>query len=657
MIVMKKRLFLGIFLSVLMYPSMVLSSNVIPNVTVSATSSATGMSSTNIVNGSGLSSMEITAVHDASGSGSTMWRSNTVFSNVRLTFDLKSIYALEQIYVWNYNQPGEVTCGLKNISIEYSTDNVTWTVLPAPSLGYESNADYPFLLQQAVGKSGLKATNLADGNGTPIEMGGVHARYVRFTASKTAGVGNYGGKYFGLSEVMFTTNDVIDNVAYTITVKSETKEKQFGNLIFGGCHVPSLAHFNTIVPQMVECGFNFIRSDMWLETVLPQNITYEGYLNNVDDAQNPDTWDFYNLEQVARAKKAGMKVMLIISYCPAWLAYNGKTSGIPKDMKVYADIVRKVYERYYRYVDFVEIYNEPGYFVSIENSPYSSVGAALAEIYVTCAEVVRSITPDMPIGGTSVVTHSDGGVGGSTNRDFFADKRINKNNFNFYSHHVYGDYGIETENETVTRVKNELAKFGYGDLPIYFTEWSTSINNAADSVTYIGSKSHLFVGSCLVNWMRDGLTGAHHWNYLQAVSTTGAYESGISRDAHGMYSWNPRTKEGELLPKAYVFKLLSKTLGFGKGENRVVKTEENTNGMLNILSAVNADGELATMIVNNTPSAITIKVDMAGAATLMQYTVTYSQRGEEGVSVLRHTDGLYRVTIQPLSVTGLKYVN
>ena len=295
-------------------------------------------------------------------------------------------------------------------------------------------------------------------------------------------------------------------------------------MLFGGCQNPSLPHSHKILPQLTDAGFNCIRCDMWLEKILPANITYQDYINNVNDVQNPDTWDFSDLELAVRAKKSGMKVMMIIAYCPGWLAYNGTSKGVPMDLDVYADIVRKVYSRYHKYIDWVEVYNEPGYFMTIDKSPYASAGAALADIYMTCVKVVREITPDMPMGGTSVVTHSDGGVGGSTNRDFFADKRINKDNFNFYSHHVYGDYGIPTEQETVTRVKNLLGKFGYADLPVYFTEWSTSISNAADSITYTGSKSHLFVANCLVNWMRDGLTGAMHWNYLQAFAENGTTE-------------------------------------------------------------------------------------------------------------------------------------
>jgi len=458
-------------------------------------------------------------------------------------------------------------------------------------------------------------------------------------------------------EIKYNVSENNDTV-YNVSVNPQNIKDTCGNMVFGGNQVPSFAHSQTILPLLIDAGFNNIRSDMWLETILPQNITYEDYINNVNDVQNPDTWDYSNMELAVLAKKAGMKVMMIISYCPAWLSYNGKTNGVPKDFNVYADIVRKVYSRYYKYIDWVEVYNEPGYFLTIDSSPYQSVGKALADIYMTCVNVVRNITPNMPMGGTSVVPFSDGGVGGITNGDFFTDTRINKNNFNFYSHHVYADYGIPTTQETVTRVKGQLAKFGYGDLPVYFTEWSTSINNTADTITYTGTQSHIFVGNCLINWMRDGITGAEHWNYLQAAHV-GVTEAGIAADAHGMYKWNTITKQGELLPKAYVFKLMSKTLGLGIGENKVIETTGDASS-LNIASFINANGIVSTVFVNDKTTDIVVNLNciLSGVTDIEKNVVTFTDKGETGETVsFTSNNGITNcsVTIPAMSVTGIKY--
>ncbi len=443
----------------------------------------------------------------------------------------------------------------------------------------------------------------------------------------------------------------------SVTVDFGKVTNTCGNMLFGGCQNPSLPHSDKILPMLVDAGFNCIRCDIWLEKVLPQDITLDDYRQNKNDVQNPDNWNYADLELMARAKKSGMKVMLIIAYCPSWLSYNGKSNGVPRDLNVYADIVRKVYERYCRYVDWVEVYNEPGYFLTTENSPYTSRGKALADIYATCAEVVRKITPRMPMGGTSVVLWGDGGVGGETNTDFFADGRITHENFNFYSHHVYGDYGIPTEKETVSRVKKELGKFGFGDLPVYFTEWSTSINAVADSVTYTGSRSHLFVGNCLVNWMRDGLQGAMHWNYMQAFAEGGEPEPGIATDAHGMYVWNVKTQKPRLLPKANVFTMLSKSLGLGEGENTIAEcTTDDTQGFLNAVALTNAAGDKCMIFVNGSQEPVQVVLSAEEEYNkIRQYTVTYTSADLKGKTVRLKKSGNI-LTLPPASVVGIRFM-
>lgn len=651
---------LNIALACLLGTTTATAANVIPMVSVTASNSEGAMLSANIANKSGLSKNSPDGLHDNSSTGATMWRSRaTLYSDVRVTFDLQKEYNLDKVYIWNFNQAGHTNCGVKDMRIEYSNDKNTWTSFPVPSsIASNDNESYPWRLAQASGEAGLAATNVTDANGksAPVDMTGISAQYVRFVIPRTFGTGNYGGEGIGLSEVMFTTNDEITGLGAKANFSDITGT--FGNMVFGGCQNPSVPHSKKVLTQLCDAGFNCMRCDMWIEKIVPQNITLDDYKNNVNDVQNPDTWNFADLELAVRAKLAGMKVMLIIAYCPAWLSYNGKSNGVPCDLDVYADIVRKIYKRYHSYVDWIEVYNEPGYFLTTEGSPYTSRGTALADIYMTCVNVVREITPDMPIGGTSVVTSGDGGVGGITNRDFFADKRINKDNFNFYSHHVYGDYGIETVKETPTRVRNLLANFGFGDLPIYFTEWSTSINNAADSVTYRGSKAHLFVGNALLNWMRDGLTGAMHWNYLQAEAVNGASESGISADGHGMYVWDVRNKESRLLPKANVFRLLSKTLSLGKAENRVVSCNlDNASDYINVASFISSDGVKSTVFVNNDSSEITINLTTDTEFSSAEiHTVTQYADGIEGKKIQPNGKNL-TLTLAPLSVTGIKYAN
>ncbi len=636
--------------------------NIIPNVTIkSATSAVSGMPTVNLVNGSGMSAVALNGTHDNASTGGTMWSSNYQWSDISVTFDLGVLYNIKDLYVWNFNQSGSANKGMKNVKIEYSADNSQWTNLTAPSNpGYTVNNKYPFQLAQASGAGNIAATNLNDGKNSPVGIN-VNARYIRISAAQlgSSDSGNWGGNATGLSEVLFTTEDELAD-GYKIEIDNNDIINTCGNLVFGGCQSPSFPQSQTILPLFIDAGMNTIRSDFWFETIVPSLSSLDDYYNNVNDCQNPDKWNYTNVELLILAKKAGMKTMMIISYCPAWLSYNGQTSGVPKDMDVYTDILRKVYSRYHQYIDYVEFYNEPGYFFKIDGSPYESVGQALADMYIPCYEVVQSISPGKPMGGLSVVTHGDGGVGGSTNRDFFSDPRINTSNFNFYSHHVYSDYGIETSQETVTRVKGELANFGFGDLPIWFTEWSKSINNAADSIYYTGTKSHTYAGKCLINWMKDGLTGAHHWNYMQAIAINGK-EAGANSDAHGMYAWNASNKTGYLLPKAYVFKMMSRSLGLGKDINNILKLNNSTGQLLNMAAFKNSDGTTSVVAVNE--GASTVRVDLrvaglTGVSKVEQYTVTFKQTGEIPITPVftSNTNTQVVVDVPPGSVVGVKFV-
>lgn len=637
--------------------------NVIQHVIISNSSgSVTGMPVANTINGSGMTAATISGLHDNSATGETMWSSNYQWSDISVTFDLGSAYSVKQMYIWNFNQSGNINKGMKNVKIQYSLNKTEWTNVANPQqTAYTVNPDYPFQLAQATGNGNMPASNLNDGNNSPVAING-NARYVRISAAQLASSdeGNWGGNAMGLSEVLFTTDDQVVIDGYKINVNAGEIVNTCGNLLFGACHSPSYAQSQTILPLFIDAGMNTIRWDFWIESIVPSLSSVEDYYNNVNDCQNPDKWNYTNVELLVLAKKAGMKTMMIISYCPSWLSYNGKTSGVPKDMAVYTDILRKIYSRYHQYIDYVEFYNEPGYFFNIENSPYTSVGQALADMYIPCYEVVQSISPGKPMGGLSVVTWSDGGVGGSTNRDFFADPRINPSNFNFYSHHVYSDYGIETSKETVSRVKSELAKFGFGHLPVWFTEWSSSINNPADTITYTGTKSHTFVGKCLVNWMRDGLTGAHHWNYMQAIAIGGT-EAGANIDGHGMYVWNATIKTGYLLPKAYVFKLLSRSLGFGTGENMVLSVTNSVESLVNIGAFKNSEGVCSAVAVNEGTSSVRLDIDvtgLSGVTRIEQYTVTYTSKGETPVSLNFQSGNNTRVTVDvpASSVVGIKFI-
>jgi len=188
----------------------VLNNRVIPGVkAISATRDGWGhegwMNSPScLVGAGGIDGPDITALHRANSYRVGMF-SVDKGENAEFTFDLGSVYLLDEMWIWNFNCPdnyrvlwwvGGTACGMRDVTVEYSGNGKQWTSLKTEG--------HPFRLARATGKQWMSATNLDDGKNSPIRFHGVRARYVRLKANPTVGIGNWGGPRFGLSEVRFT---------------------------------------------------------------------------------------------------------------------------------------------------------------------------------------------------------------------------------------------------------------------------------------------------------------------------------------------------------------------------------------------------------------------------------------------------------------------
>jgi len=131
----------------------------------------------NMINASGLNSDDQHSVDAAD-----MWLGVPGADPVTIEFEFDQIYKLDEMRVWNYNVIFELMLGfgLKDVTVEYSTDGTDWTVL----------GDVQF----------AQATGRADyGANTAVDFGGVAAKYVKLAVN--GGYGPLG--QFGLSEVRF----------------------------------------------------------------------------------------------------------------------------------------------------------------------------------------------------------------------------------------------------------------------------------------------------------------------------------------------------------------------------------------------------------------------------------------------------------------------
>ncbi len=109
--------------------------------------------------------------------------------HVWIQFEFDKIYSLDKIWVWNHNQAGLSNRGLRNVTIEYSTNASNWSTL----------GQYEFA--EALGTPYYE-------HNTEIDFGGVQAKYVVISAPSLSQNGNWGNDHggygcFGLSEILF----------------------------------------------------------------------------------------------------------------------------------------------------------------------------------------------------------------------------------------------------------------------------------------------------------------------------------------------------------------------------------------------------------------------------------------------------------------------
>ncbi len=129
------------------------------------------------VDGSGLN-----AAGEHSTAAADMWLALPGADPLTLVYEFDAVYKLHEMLVWNYNVMFELVLGfgLKDVTVEYSTDGAEWMVLG------------DVVIAQATATTGYTAN-------TAIAFEGVAAKYVRLTVS--SGWGPMG--QFGLSEVRF----------------------------------------------------------------------------------------------------------------------------------------------------------------------------------------------------------------------------------------------------------------------------------------------------------------------------------------------------------------------------------------------------------------------------------------------------------------------
>jgi hypothetical protein len=156
-------------------------------------------SPTNVINNAGMSGSDgVFQTHD--NKTDTMWLTVKDPESNSIGFDFGDIKQIGYMYVWNFNQAGFTGAGLKEVKIYYSYDKSDWIELKGEG--------YPYHFAQADGVNAQHATNLDDGQHSPINFNGISARYVKIIPDNRKYIGNWGDYIekqhrYGLSQVRF----------------------------------------------------------------------------------------------------------------------------------------------------------------------------------------------------------------------------------------------------------------------------------------------------------------------------------------------------------------------------------------------------------------------------------------------------------------------
>jgi len=229
----------------------------------------------NTINGSGLDGDDLHSFESTA-----MWLSSGVDPNSSwIQYEFDRVHKLHQMWVWNYNTSVEplVGFGIRQATIEYSTDGVNWSTL---------GATHEFA--QGPGAPGY-APN------TTVDLGGVAAKFVKITANN-----NWGGilNQFGLSEVRIlyvpiwarepSPDSGATDVGVDATLSFRAGREAARHEVYLGTDEQAVIDGTVPVATVTEpsyaCSFDLASTYYWR-------------LDEVNDVESPTIWqgDIWNL--------------------------------------------------------------------------------------------------------------------------------------------------------------------------------------------------------------------------------------------------------------------------------------------------------------------------------------------------------------------------
>ncbi|MHC4173834.1 MAG: discoidin domain-containing protein [Planctomycetota bacterium] len=239
------------------------------DITATASSAHQGdMGPENTINGSGLDDNDLHSSEETD-----MWLSSTEPLAGWIEYEFDKVHKLHQMSVWNSNQTVEplLGFGLKDVTIEYSTNGTEYTTL---------GTTHEF--GRAPGAGGYA-------HNTTIDFGSALAKYVRLTANS-----NWGGfmPQYGLSEVRFFHIPMHARAPYPDSGATEVDVDVVLGWTSGREAVTHDVYFSADEQAVVDgtAPFTTVTEPSYDPLSLNLGSTYYWRVDEANEAETPATW-------------------------------------------------------------------------------------------------------------------------------------------------------------------------------------------------------------------------------------------------------------------------------------------------------------------------------------------------------------------------------
>lgn len=354
--------------------------------------------------------------------------------------------------------------------------------------------------------------------------------------------------------------------------------------VFGATQPRGLS--DTQWDRLVDDGFTFARSQADLTRLVPAD-SPEAYRQNQDGCADPENWRWtegiYGNDFAQSAIDRDMEVCLTVKNA-RWNRYEGAPDDeetMPRDLEVWKDIVTKIVNHYEGGISYLEMFNEvdrePQF--RVEGSPFTRETGYRQVVWAALQAVAESDYPETPVGGPAAAL-----VGAREAEWLLKDERIRDRlgclTFHEFDCPVYPHWAAD-------ELRSVASHYGR-DIPILRTSHVPEFGRTGGRP---GTTEPVYIAPMIIGALKDGLAASSLWEI---------------QNRNGRDDWRYWFDGDETVQTAELYRMMSRSLGLGRGPSRIVRT---TGPFAHALGAVNADGDRIAVFAAPNRASFTARFD------------------------------------------------